>query len=254
MARSVRNRLLGALGYFVVLELMLFAAIWFWPSFRENIPLLKGLAPLPFMKDFMDQVDESGVAPYVLTQQFFKGTNTLGLAAAVLFGAGAIAGEANRGTLELLLARPVTRTRVLLERWFGGALQVTLPVFLSTASVPWMLTHVDETMSQWGLFLCSAYASLFLLVIYSLTFFLSTLGRQPIAIAFVVLILSTMQFALYMVQTISNWSLFRVVDINVFWRTIYDQETLPANFTWTMLAAVLLLLGSSWVAFQRRLP
>ena len=254
MPRSVRNRLLGALGYFVVLELMLFAAIWFWPSFRENIPLLKTLAPLPFLKDFMDQVEESGVAPYVLTQQFFKGTNTLGLAAAVLFGAGAIAGEANRGTLELLLARPVTRTRILSERWLAGALQVSLPVFLSTATVPWMLTHVDESMSSWGLFLCSAYASLFLLVIYSLTFFLSTLGRQPIAIAFVVLILSTMQFALYMVQTVSNWSLFRVVDIKVFWREVYDLESLPARFVWPMVAAVLLLLAGSLAAFRRRLP
>jgi ABC-type transport system involved in multi-copper enzyme maturation permease subunit len=61
------------------------------------------------------------VFAYVTGQHFFKGCNTLGTAAAVLLAVGAVAGEAHRGTLEIWLARPLSRRRILSERWVQGA-------------------------------------------------------------------------------------------------------------------------------------
>ena len=107
------------LGHFLVLGLALFAALMYFPTFAENIGKYRDLVPIPALKDLVGQLEEGGLWAYVAGQHYFKGCNTMGIAAAVLFACGAVAGEAQRGTLEIWLARPVTRTRLLLERSFG---------------------------------------------------------------------------------------------------------------------------------------
>ena len=95
------------LGYFVILELMLVGAVLYWPNFEGNLESVRALSsPIPALRDIINDIEETGVFGYISGQHFFKGCNTLGTAAAVLFAVGAVAGEAHRGTLEILLARP----------------------------------------------------------------------------------------------------------------------------------------------------
>jgi ABC-type transport system involved in multi-copper enzyme maturation permease subunit len=65
----------------------------------------------------------------MILQHFFKGCNALGGMVAVIFAMNAVAAEAQRGTLEIWLARPLSRRRLLLERWAAGAIWLSLPVF-----------------------------------------------------------------------------------------------------------------------------
>ena len=252
------RRLLLGLGtymfaYFVIMELMLVAAVLYWPNFADNVEALRLMAPIPVLKDLVDTLEDTGVIGYVTGQQFFKGCNTLGTAAAVLFAIGAVAGEVHRGTLEILLARPFSRGRILFGRWAAGAFALVVPVFLSSATIPWLADRVDEQLEYMPLMLCSAHQSLFLLTIYTATFFLSSIGSNPTRIAVTMLFLTTFEFAIYMVKKVTHWSLFRLTDVEDFIR-IYDTGRLDWSICGWLVVATAVLYAASHFAFRRRVP
>lgn len=243
-----------AIAYFVVLEVMIGTAVVYWPYFLDNIAHLQEIAaPIPILHAMLGDLEENGLAGYVLGQQFFKGCNTLGTAAAVLFAAGAVAGEAHRGTLEIWLARPYSRLRMLSERWLAGALATALPVFASTATIPLFATRVGESLDMVGLFWCAAHQSVFLLATFSTTFLFSAMGSNPTRIALGVLFFTTLQFALYMVGTVTHYSLFRLSDLDDYLRT-YDDHALHAAVALPLAAVSLVGFAGAFLAFRRRVP
>jgi len=254
MNRELKSVAWRSLGFLVVLELMIAAAIIWWPSFAENVGALKSLAsPVPMLRDMVDSLEAGGIAAYVTGQHYFKACNTLGAAAAVLFSVGAVAGEAHRGTLELWLSRPVTRTRLLTERYLLGLAAVVVPVFATSASIPWLLTTVDETMQMGDLMRCSLHSSLFLACLYSLTFLWSSMGSEPTKIAMAMLFLAIFQFAIYMVKTITHYSLFRIVDIEAFVGITSDNR-LDWPIEGAMAGVSLACYLGALAAFKRRVP
>ncbi len=245
--------LVFALAYTLVLEAMLVAAILFWPEFAANLASFRSMtSAIPIAGEMLQKVDEEGFPAYVLAQHFFKGCNALGTAAAVLFAAPAVAGEAHRGTLEMWLALPFSRTRLLLERWLAGALALTVPVFLSTLTIPLLGARVDEYEPYAPYLACAAQQSLFLLAIYAVTFLCSCLGSNPNRIALAVLFVTVFQFALYMIKTVTHGSLYRLCDMDVL-LAIADGTWSAPNLA-TLLATTGLALLASWFAFQRRTP
>ncbi|MDZ4771782.1 MAG: ABC transporter permease subunit [Planctomycetota bacterium] len=253
MVREYRFQLYGMLAYFVVLEILLAAAILFWPDFEGNLDALRSMAPLEALKGIVDQIGEAGVSAYVNGQHFFKGCNTVGMLAAVIFAMGAVAGEAQRGTLEIWLARPLSRRRILLERFVAGAIAVTLPVFVSSATVPWLLDRVHEEMEFRDLMLGSLHQSIFLIAIYGITFFFSCVSSRPVVIAFVMLMFTIFEFALYMIQDVTHISIFRLADIDVF-ANIGATHGLDLRIVIPMLAVIAMTLWGSLAAFARRVP
>jgi ABC-2 type transport system permease protein len=242
-----------ALAYALLLEAMLAAAILFWPEFAANLTSLRSMTEsVPIAGDLMGHVEREGFPAYVLVQHFFKGCSTLGVAAAVLFAAPAIAGEAHRGTLELVLARPVSRTRILLERYGAGALAVVVPVFLTTLSVPWLGARVEEYEAYAPYLRAATHQALFLLALYSLTFLGSCLGSNPNKLALGVLFLAVFEFALYMVKRVTHTSLFRLCDV----RVLLDaaEGEFHVRIVLALAATCALALAGSWLAFQRRTP
>lgn len=243
-----------SLGYAVVLQAMTAAAILYWPNFEENVGALKILsAPIPALKELVEQIESFGVIGYVAGQHFFKGCNTVGAAAAVLFAVGAVAGEARRGTLEIWMARPFSRTRMLTERFVGGALALAFPIFATSATLPWMCTFVDETVPMKAMMLSSVHQWVFLMTIYALTFLASTRGSFPTRISLVVLFCTTFAFAVYMVQVVTDYSPFRLADIE-------DHVRIAANGTldWPVIGLLAGLTLALYVlsirSFQQRTP
>jgi ABC-2 type transport system permease protein len=253
MLREHRFHLYAALGYFVVLEALLVGAILFWPSFSENVESLKAMAPMQVLKDMVDKLGVGGVAAYVHGQHFFKGCNTVGSLAAVVFAFSAVAGEAHRGTLELWLSRPLSRRRILLERWAAGALALALPIFATTATIPWLLHFVDEDMQYGPLMLSALHQSLLMLAVYSATFLYSTLSSRPVQIAFVMLLVMIAEFAMYMIMSVTHWSIFRLTDIDVYAR-IGATHALDWTIASPLIAVSAVCVVLSLVAFARRVP
>jgi ABC-type transport system involved in multi-copper enzyme maturation permease subunit len=253
MGREIRSVLPRTLGYLLVLEALLVAAILFWPKFEENLDAFLEMAPNQVLGGFVTAIARGGVIAYVNLQHFFKGCNTLGAAAAVLFASGAVAGEAHRGTLEIWLSRPLSRRRILLERFAIGALAVVIPVFLTSLTVPALLARVHEETRLVPLLLCSAHQSLFLLAIYSATFFFSSVGRSPARIAFGMLLFTILEFAIYLVMEATHASIFRLVDIQVLAR-IWTTGRLDPGICVPLAVFSALALAASLFAFERRVP
>ena len=250
-----RLRVYGLLGlvFFILLELMLVAAILYWPEFEKNVGTIKALAPLDVLKDMVDTLAQGGVEAYVNGQHFFKGVNTLGTLAAVLFSCGAVAGEAHRGTLEVWLARPFSRRRLLATRYVAGALALLVPIFLTSATIPWLLGFVEQEMDLSRVLLCAVHASSFMLMLYGLSFLLSSLASNPMPVALSILMLTIFEFALYLVKGITQYSIFRLVDFDDFGR-IMASGRLDVAAVGGMLATSTLFYVLSQQAFARRVP
>jgi len=251
MERTLRSYLLPAIAYALLLEVMIAAAILYWPSFEENFESYRKMVPFESLRKLVDSI--AGIDAYVNLQHFYKACNVLGTAAAVFFAAGAVAGEANRGTLELWLSRPVSRTRMLLERYVVGALAVTLPIFATSATIPYWLGRVGEEMSLSGLMLSSVHQSLFLLVLYSLAFCISTVTSRPMPVALGLLFLTIFEFSIYLVMEWTHYSWFRLADIDDF-KAIVNTGQLDASTCGPLAAGSAALLGLSLYLFHRRVP
>lgn len=253
MRRELRSFAWLGLSLFVVLELLLVVAIVWWPNFEESLPGIKKLAKIPMLLQQLDLIEMYGVGAYVVGQHYFKACNTLGAAAAVLFAMNAVAGEAQRGTLEIWMARPVTRTRLYTERYLLGQLAIWIPVLLTSLTVPPLLRLVDANMAYGPLVVCSIHQSLFLGTLFSVTFLLSAVSSQPLRIALGMLFAAIFQFAIYMVKTLTDWSLFRLVDIEAY-VNILDSGRLSFGVTAALVAANLVAYGVGLAFFRRRLP
>jgi ABC-type transport system involved in multi-copper enzyme maturation permease subunit len=253
MGRAWRSTAWRALGFAVVLELMLIPAILYWPEFQKHTRELRAMAPLPVMRGMIDTLEQGGVFAYVTGQHFFKGCNTLGTAAAVLFAVGAVAGEAHRGTLEIWLARPLSRRRILTERYVQGALAVALPVLATTLTIPLLLERIGASLPLGPLVLSALHQSALLLAIYGLTFFLSSISRAPLGLAFGMLFFTIFQFAIYLVERLTHASIFRLADVE---RFLYVQS--HGSLDWRVVAPLLAICAvtyvASLVAFARRTP
>lgn len=253
MNRELKAYALRALGLFLMLELLLAGAILMFPSFEGKMGSLRAMAPLESLRSMIDQLEEGGIAAYVVGQHYFKGCNTLGSAAAILFACGAIAGEAQRGTLEIWLARPVLRARLLLERFVLGWLALFVPILASSLTVPALLERIDESMDIAPLLRCSVHQTLLLGAFYAVAFAWSAVGRNPVRIAFVMLFALTAEFAMYLIMDVTHYSVFRLADIDDFMRLV-DGAGLDPVICGGLAAVQLAALAFALWAFRRRLP
>ncbi len=254
MGRDIRHYMAYGLFLFVILEGLLYAAIHWWPSFAENMGAMKALAaPMPILSDQMNLIDKLGAPAYVVGQHFFKGCNILGSTAAVLFAANAIAGEAHRGTLEVWLARPISRLRLYTERYVLGLLAITVPVFATSLTIPTLMEQVGTSMNYDDLLRCSLHQSIFLGTIFSTTFALSAMGSQPLKISFVMLFFCIAQFAIYMVKTITHHSIFRWSDIKTY-AAMVGTDSVSLTRLGVLVGLCLLTYGIGLFAFLRRNP
>ncbi|MBI5364821.1 MAG: ABC transporter permease [Planctomycetes bacterium] len=241
------------LAYLVVLEVLLLLAVWFWPEVEKNLDALTDMAPIQMLKDLLQRVSDEGIVPYLTAQHFFKGCNAVGSVAAVLLAMGAVAGEAHRGTLELWLARPFSRRRILAERFLAGALVLVVPVFATTWSLPLLLELVHEEIELAPMLWCAVHQSLFLLGVYAAAFLCSCLSTTPLWIAFGFLVGAVFEFAIYMVPKVTHTSVFRLSDVEVYQR-IHATGALDPALVIPMLATIAVLVVASDRAFARRTP
>jgi ABC-2 type transport system permease protein len=205
-----------AVGYFIILEAALVAAILYWPRFRDNMPAITKLVPFRAIQDLLASMEHAGYWPYLAVQQWFKGCSLFGVAAIAFIGSGIIAREQDQRTAEFLLSRPVSRRRVLLVRHLVLSLLITLPVFLSSISAVWISRGVGEYVGWGEVLVSSLFMSLFLWSLVSFTTLVSTWSTHQLTAGAVVVGVVLASFAMYLVEGINQWSPFALVDVRVF--------------------------------------
>ncbi len=138
LARKALHDVRGATaGISLLLFLLMLFDVLIFPQYRET---LQGVEVPAAFQAF---VGESGslAAPEGFLAYVLSVFPLVVLSLAIIAGTGALAGDEAAGTLDLILAQPVSRTRVVLERAAGLALAVALatlamfPGFLLAAPV-----------------------------------------------------------------------------------------------------------------------
>jgi len=119
------------LGYGLGLALLAYVIALFYPSVKESFGNIQGL----FERTPKELLSLFGITPGLdltspegfLQSELFAFMVPLILAIQAIFlGAHAIAGEEERGTLDVLLVQPVGRGQVVLEKWAALALALLL--------------------------------------------------------------------------------------------------------------------------------
>lgn len=108
------------------------------------------------------------------------------------YASAAIAGEIDKGTIELLLAQPISRLKIFLAKYFSGVAIIIAFILLSNFSVvPFALLHnVDFKIESY--FTISVIGFLFAFAIYGICIMLSSLSSsrgRPMAITGGILII-----------------------------------------------------------------
>ena len=101
------------LGFGIALAVIAALDVLVWPSYRDT---LQNLELPPALQALLGSDLSIATPAGFLSSEFFSWTPVLLIVYAVIQGTGAVAGEEGAGTLELLLAQPVTRSRVLIEK------------------------------------------------------------------------------------------------------------------------------------------
>lgn len=119
-SRALRDRRRGLLGWAVGIGLYAVMIVAVWPSIRGAEQLEDMMKDYPkVLKEFFggeSSFDFSTPAGYLNGELFSLLVPLLLMIFAVGFGAGTIAGEQERGVLDLILLNPIRRWRVVLEK------------------------------------------------------------------------------------------------------------------------------------------
>lgn len=257
-----------ALAYLLILELLAIPVLLLWPEIYGDLQkstLMRNLG-IDFLKRIGEGVsDKSEQVAYLnwcAVMLFFRSTNLVGIAAAVLFGTGLFAREREAQTFEFLLARPVSRGHILWSKFWPCALCATLPIFVVNASAIYWSSCIDMELPAWPLFLGSVHAASFVLAFLAFTTWISVLCRVQAHVAAWVGALAVVQIGLYLTQRIRPYSLFRLADFdwygpivsgNTSARQMFDPTHGPA-FTSYVLAAAAVCYGLALRALRRAEP
>jgi ABC-2 type transport system permease protein len=247
IARQYARELLWlAVGYFVILEAAMVAAILYWPKFRDNTPAIAKLVPFQSLQDLLAAVQQLGYWPYFAIQQWFKGCSLFGVAAVAFMGSGIIAREADQRTAEFLFSRPISRRRVLLVRFAVLAMAAIAPIYLSSISAIWISPVVDERLGWAATLAASTYMACFVLLLAATTTLLSTLSTHQLRAGGILVGFILVSFAQYLVQGIDQWSLFATIDVWTFMRIQAGQ------FPW-LRAVLFVAIAAAMLAAADRL-
>lgn len=228
-AKTWREIRMMTLLYVILLESLLVIAIVMWPSLRdetERLASLKFLLPADFMRRWVDGVMGSAPYPaYMSIQMYFKGINIIGISCACLFGTGIIARERENQTLELLLSRPHTRSRILFAKYGVLATAIILPIFLSSWTAIPLSWAIEEDLPFDRVTIGAAYAALFSVMFLTLSTAFSVRLRTQVHVAFVVGAIIVFQVCIYFIPEVRVASLFRLSDYDVYWPILAGNET-----------------------------
>ncbi len=136
--KTIRDSRRGLIIWIVAIIVLGVYIIGLYPTIQSTgglQDLLNGLPPA--VKALIGDADMSNAANYLNSELFSITGPLLFMAFGIVVGSGAIAGEEERGTLDLLLSNPVTRTRVYIEK--AAAFVVAV---LITALALWLSTVV----------------------------------------------------------------------------------------------------------------
>lgn len=133
--KAMRDQRWMVLGFGLGGALMAALVLGVYPSYREALALVE--IP-PALQALVGDVDLASAEGFV-SVEFFAWMPVLLVVYAIIQGTGVLAGEESSGTLDLLLAQPISRTRLFIEKATSIVLGTLVIVLLILPG--WVVTY-----------------------------------------------------------------------------------------------------------------
>lgn len=247
-----------------------------------------------YVKFILSSVDETLIIPYAkITNGYwicFAILNLLLIHVPILVAlvsGDIIAGEANAGTLRLLLTKPISRTKLMLIKFLACVIYTLilliwmafLALFVSiilfgtndlVVAKEFELLQIEKADVLWRYFAAFGFAAIALIVVAALSFFLSSISDNSIgpivatvSIIIVLTILSELRIPLYdntlkpylFTTHMLGWKGFFYIGSNADGQTIRGSiSNLPAvlRSLYILLAYIVIFTGSAILIFNRK--
>lgn len=167
----------------------------------------------------------------------------------------AISGEIEKGTMELLLAQPISRLRIFVEKYFAGLVMLFLFVVIGNFSVIPMANYFNIGYQLENLVKVSVIGFLFAWAIYALGMFFSALfsdkGKVYAATSGIFVIMYIIKIIASLKDSLSNLkylSFFHYFDAN---SALVKNQINPENY-WVFIGVILIFTVLGAIIFHKR--
>lgn len=143
--KALKDTRTAAVAVGVVNVLMAGLVIGLYPEFKDMLGDLEELPPV--YQAFLGDAGGFDTPEGFIAAEFFSWIPLLVITVAIIGGTGALAGEESAGTIDLVLAQPIPRWRLVVEKALGVAVAiaaislVSIPGFI--AMLPFFDTDID---------------------------------------------------------------------------------------------------------------
>lgn len=249
LAKMWRDERLKVYIFFFLMAFFAVAQVFFWPTISKLLPAVEARIPEPFKGIFSGMVSQ-GFVYFIITQQFMKLIGFFGSFFAVLLAANAMIKEIENGTMELLMAQPVSRTRVFIEKYSFGALAIAFVVIVGGILASPAAGLVNEELDFWNTLLASIIGFLVLLLLYSFLFTISLFLEDQMQTISLGLGLSLLMSVLVLFKETKWLSIYNWLDPD-FLLPVMKQGIMPWSTCLFLLLLSLSVAGIGLVKFRK---
>lgn len=179
ISRTLKDRRVLLLIYCLGSVALLWMYIALFPAFKEQQASFEQLIknyPESFMKAFnFDIKSFTTVEGYLSTEQFSFVWPIILIFMMVGFAGASLAGEIEKGTIEILLSGAVSRTKLFLSRYFAGLFMLIIFVVLSIFAALPLSRLYDISFSSGNFVTMAILGFMFGVSIFSIGMFLSSI-------------------------------------------------------------------------------
>lgn len=149
VTKTARDWRGGTIGVGLVSALIGFFDILIYPQYEET---LKDFGDAAWVQGFVGEAGSIATPAGFLATEFFSWIPLLLITLAVIAATGTLAGDEGEGTLELVLAQPVSRRRVLWEKAAGITALVALAALAGFPAILAGKIFIDFDLGNWRIF------------------------------------------------------------------------------------------------------
>jgi len=248
----------------VIVILLCAVFIWmyagFYPAIQDQADdfnkILEGY-PEGFMEAFgIDGQDMFSSFGAFLSVEYFSMTwPIIFIILIITFASGAIAGEIEQGTIEVLLAQPISRTKLFLAKYLSGLIMIALFIVLTVLPAVPIAQAYDIDLNISSLYMFMLLGLLFGWAIHSLTFMLSSVfsarGNPTFITTGVIVIMYVLNILSALKESAENMKYFSYFYYYDFTKAIVDSQ-IDAVSLLVFIGSIILFSLIGWAHFLRR--
>lgn len=178
---TLRQRKWSIIWWAIGVSALIILTLAFYPTIRDQTSQLdQSFNDLPqsakaLMTDTQDLFSPVG---YLSSQLFYLNLPMLLTVLAISLGTGLVAKEESSGTIELLLSRPISRTRLIAQKALAGIVILAFVSLVSLLATVLMCKLINMNVSLGYIAIATVYAAALASLYGAIAYFMASLGRS----------------------------------------------------------------------------